>query len=285
VYSPLGGEESAVRRRAGKRPRARKIHSDLQTYIEERIREDWSPEQISGRLNRFGNRKSKISYVSIYRHIYREALLSNSDLYLHLRRRHKRRKRHEKRSYNVLFLHQLKNVNACSIENRPRIVEKRHRIGDYERDLIRGRETRGFVLTIVDRASRLIRLASLKEKTAQATHEATVQSLHGLGPVHTLTNDNGSEFFEHVKTAQDLNTKIYFAHPYSSWERGTIENSNGLIRQYLPKEMNFNTIDRETLTAIENRMNHRPRKCLGYKTPFEVYSAALSKDASVALAV
>jgi IS30 family transposase len=286
-YSARGAHERAVRCRANKRPRVRKIQGDLKKYIEEKLNDDWSPEQIAGRLELQSSRRSKapVSALTIYRHVYSEALHdSRSTLYLHLRRRHKRRKKQHRIGLNTLRLHELKNRNTVSIANRPKVVDRRKRAGDYERDLIRGSETKGFVLTVVDRASRFTRLAQLPEKTAQATHEATVRLLSEAGSIRSLTNDNGSEFFEHEKTSKALAAPIYFAHPYCSWERGTVENTNGLIRQYLPKSMSFEQITPGLLLSIEHKLNSRPRKCLGFHTPFEANDALQAKR-RVALAV
>ncbi len=283
-YSPKGAHELALRRRTLKRPRGRRIQGKLRVYIEEKLRADWSPEQIAGRIKMGSKGKAAcVSFLSIYRYVYEDALYRNGDLYRHLRTSRKRRKKQQKMGLNSYTLHQLKTLNTASISQRPAIVEKRKRFGDFERDLIRGVENRHFVLSVVDRASRKTYLADLPRKTAEATHEATVHLLRDA-PIHTITNDNGSEFFEHEKTAQELNAKVYFAHPFSSWERGTNENMNGLIRQYLPKNYNFEDVTEAKLKWIETRLNRRPRKCLGYKTPLEV-EAKLKKRLGVALAV
>lgn len=285
IYSPLASDEQAVRRRSSKRPRTERIQGKLKLYVEEKTRLDWSPEQIRGRILRQTPRSKAavVSVATIYRYIYREALYRQGTLYTHLRRGQKRPKKQRQLSLNRLSLRDLPRPSLVSILSRPKIVEKRSRIGDYERDLIRGLENRHFVLTLVDRTTRFTRLAYLHEKTAHATHEATVRLLRDE-PVKTLTNDNGSEFYDYRKTSASLQAPVYFAEPYCSWQRGTNENTNGLIRQYLPKKMNFFQVPPEQIKTVETRLNHRPRKCLGYRTPSEVHET-LRKRSSVALAV
>jgi len=239
-----------------------KLVGAIEKEVIELLKLQWSPEQISGRLRR---EKTKISHESIYQYIFKNAK-GGGDLYLNLRRHRKYRRTHESSR-------RLKNcgirVNQAWIEERPKVVEKRSRLGDYERDLVLGKNSR--ILTIVDRRSRLTKIGKLERHTSNDTHFETLRLLQNL-PVRTITNDNGPEFGLHDLTAKELKAKIYFARPYCSWQRGTNENTNGLIRQYYPKGTDFSKITNEDIVALEMLLNTRPRKTLGYKTPLEVHT-------------
>lgn len=231
--------------------------------IELLINLDWSPEQIAGRLRLEGG--LTISPEWIYRHIY-EDKAEGGDLWLHLRCRKQRRKRYGTYSRRG----QLR--DRVSIDERPVIVDQRSRRGDWEGDTIIGGGQSGVLISLVDRKSTFVLIEKLLRKTADKTRQAVTEL---LGPhretTHTLTLDNGKEFAEHGAIARELGVDVYFAHPYSSWERGTNENTNGLIRQYFPKKHDFTSITDEEVAHIMNRLNHRPRKKLGFKTPYEVF--------------
>ncbi len=159
-----------------------------------------------------------------------------------------------------------------SIDERPAIVDTRQRLGDWEVDTIIGKGHRQAIVSLTERKSRLALLRKVERKTAQAVANAVIELLKSL-PVrtHTITADNGKEFADHERIARNLRTDVYFAHPYSSWERATNENMNGLIRQYFPKKRNFATITQQEIEFAMDRLNNRPRKCLGFKTPNEVF--------------
>ncbi|MGH8402183.1 MAG: IS30 family transposase, partial [Gammaproteobacteria bacterium] len=231
--------------------------------VERLIRQEWSPVEIRDRLIKEGARP--ISHEWIYQHLYRDKQ-AGGRLYRSLRCQRQRRKRYgppERRG-------QLK--NRVSIDARPQRVERRDRIGDWEGDTLIGRHHRGVLVSWVERKSGYTVLAALPRRTAQAFREVTVKLLRPFkARVHTLTLDNGTEGAEHERIAQSLATRVYFAHPYCSWERGTNENTNGLIRQYFPKRRNLTTVTHKELDHAMQRLNHRPRKRLGFKTPHEVF--------------
>jgi IS30 family transposase len=227
------------------------------------LRFDLSPEQVSDWLkDNFG---LQISHEWIYQYILRDKQ-TGGDLHCHLRCQKKRRKRYG--SYD----RRGKLKNRVSIDERPAIVDARQRLGDWEVDTIIGKRHRHAIVSLTERKSRLALLRKVERKTAQDVADAVIELLKSL-PVrtHTITADNGKEFADHERIAHDLRTNVYFAHPYSSWERGSNENMNGLIRQYFPKKRSFVTITQQEIEFVMNRLNNRPRKCLGFKTPNEVF--------------
>ena len=256
--------------------KAIKMTSELRAFIAARIREDWSPEQITGRLKREGG--ECISHERIYQFIG-EDKASGGDLWTHLRWSHiQRRKRYGKHDRRGEI------KGRRSIEKRSRKVKKRKRIGDLERDLVIGTNHKGALLTFVDRKSRMSFAVKVNTKSAKEVHKATLKIMRPLKTIlSTITNDNGQEFASHKKTEKRLRVKIYFTHPYSSFERGTNENTNGLIRQYFPKKKtDFRKVKSREITTMNKKLNSRPRKCLGYKTPLEVFKKELRKMKNVA---
>jgi len=188
------------------------------------------------------------------------------NLYRHLRCQKQRRKRYGSYSRRG----QLK--NRVSIDQRPAIVASRSRLGDWELDTIIGKGHKQAIVSITERKSRLTLIHKVERKTASNVTRAILKLLKPIaGRVHTLTSDNGKEFAGHETIAKGLGTRFFFAHPYASWERGLNENTNGLIRQYLPKHRNFTTITQAEINQVMNKLNNRPRKCLGIKTPNQVF--------------
>ncbi len=162
--------------------------------------------------------------------------------------------------------------NRLSIEDRPAIVDERKRIGDWEADTVIGKNHRQAIVSIVERKTGFTLIQKVERKTAQAVSQAMIALLKPyLRQVHTITSDNGREFAGHEEIAATLKADFYFAHPYASWERGTNENTNGLIRQYFPKNRDFTTITQQEIDAAMERLNNRPRKRLGYQTPTQVF--------------
>ena len=162
--------------------------------------------------------------------------------------------------------------NRVSIEARPQVVETKRRVGDWEADTIIGTAHRGAILSLVERKSKLVRLSKVIRNTAEAVAAASLALLGKVAArVHTITSDNGREFAAHERIAAGLEARFYFAHPYSSWERGLNENTNGLVRQYFPKKSDFSKITDKQVNKVVERLNNRPRKTLGYKTPNEVF--------------
>lgn len=240
-----------------------KITGCFSKRIDELLEQKWSPEQISGRLRL---EDIRICHETIYQYVFRNKKL-RGELWKNLRR--KRRYR-----YSRMILKRLKTLgkrtNRRWIDQRDKIVEQRLRKGDYERDLMLGKRGGPLLLTIVDRASRFTKIGLLEKVDAVLAHELTVKLLKGQ-TVHTLTNDNGPEFSMHWLTERILRAKVYFAYPYRSWEKGTNENTNGLLRTYFPKGTDFTAISQEIIKSVESQLNSRPRKCLDFRTPYEVH--------------
>jgi len=232
-------------------------------HVERLIRFDLSPEEASARL--LQEQGIRISTEWIYLYIY-EDKARGGDLHKHLRGQKRYRKRYasgkDRRG-------QLK--NRVSIDKRPAVVDRKSRLGDWEGDTIIGGGRRGALVSLVERKSSFTLIGKLARKTAGQTRDAATELLEPLKDlVHTITLDNGKEFAFHEEIAKSLDAEVYFAHPYSSWERGLNENTNGLIRQYFPKKHDFTTITDDEIAEAEYRLNHRPRKKLGFKTPYEV---------------
>jgi len=238
--------------------------------IETKLRLDWSPEQISGWLQRLY--AIQVSHEWIYQHILVDKQ-AGGELYRHLRCQKKRRKRYG--SYD----RRGKLPNRVSIEERPVIVEQRQRIGDWEVDTIVGKGHHQGIVTLIERKSRFALLSKVEQRTADQVSNAMIDLLLPVSDrLHTITADNGKEFAEHERVAHELQVDFFFAHPNAAWERGANENMNGLVRQYIPKKRNFASVTNFELIHIMKRLNHRPRKCLDFMSPFEVFF-----DQSVAL--
>jgi len=239
----------------------------VETFVREKLLEDWSPEQISGYVKKEG--LFSISHERIYQFILSDKQ-KGGELYKHLRHQHKKyRKRYgsPKRQGPI--------KNRIFIDDRPSIVNEKKRIGDWEIDTIIGKNHQQAIVTIVERVSKKAVLKKVSAKTAQLVSDATITGLKRFSDcVLTITGDNGSEFAHHQKISESLGTDFYFAHPYASWERGLNENTNGLIRQYLKKGADFHGVTDKELEMIMDRLNNRPRKLLGYATPNEVFSQA-----------
>jgi IS30 family transposase len=240
--------------------------------IEHLLCKEWSPEQISLWLKK-GNRLT-ISHEWIYQRILQDKCHGGT-LYRHLRCQKQRKKRYgayERRGQIP---------NRISIEERPAIVERRERLGDWELDTIIGKGHKQVIVSITERKSRLSLISKVATKGAEEVKEAVLTLLKPLAEhVHTITSDNGKEFTRHETIAQTLNADFYFAHPYASWERGLNENTNDLIRQYFPKAHDFTTITHKEIQTVMDKLNNRPRKSLGMKTPNQVF---FSIDSPVAL--
>jgi len=236
------------------------------------IREDWSPEQITGHLKDIG--EPSVSPEWIYQHIYADKR-NGGDLHTRLRCQKQRRKRYgsiERRG-------QIK--NRISIEKRPAIVDLRSRIGDWEADTVIGKQGHSVLVTLVERKTRFTVAIKAVNKTARAVTDAICDYLKPYQErVLTLTYDNGREFAYHEEIARELAAEGFFAHPYHSWERGLNENTNGLIRQYIPKGKDIDDLSDEDVAEIIKKINKRPRKCLGFKTPNQLF---LDTDQPVAL--
>ena len=256
------------------RRRQRRSRNQPQTWrlVAEKLRADWSPEQISGWLCRNGHELVSHPVMNTLGHdewIYQYVLAdkrAGGDLHTHLRCQKKRRKRYggyDRRG---------KLPNRISIDQRPDIVAQRERLGDWEVDTVLGRGRREAIVTLTERKSRLALLHRVERRTADQVTQAILTMLKPFAAhVHTLTADNGKEFAQHETVATELDLDFYFAHPYAAWERGANENMNGLVRQYLPKQSYFTTVSVRDLDTIMHKLNHRPRKCLDFLSPFQVF--------------
>jgi len=260
-YRPKQAHKRCVQRRLHKsQPR---IAQTTWYLIEHLLREQWSPEQISLWLRQHAD--ISVSHEWVYQHVLADKQFGGA-LYRNLRCQKQRKKRYGAYSRRGCI------PNAISIEERPTIVDKRCRLGDWELDTVIGKNHHQALVTLVERKSKLTLIAKVANKTAEAVSKAIIRLLKPLSPwVHTLTADNGREFSRHQKIAKALNAKFYFAHPFASWERGLNENTNGLIRQYFPKKHDFKTITQQQIKRVMDKLNNRPRKCLGIKTPNQVF--------------
>jgi IS30 family transposase len=263
-YRPAQAQRLAAERQANK-PRSLKMSAVMRAYIDEMIREEHSPEQIAGAMKTDPKCPGPpVSHETIYKHIYADKA-ADGDLYTHLRQRHKKRKPRRDQPDRRGRIR-----NRVGIEEREVVVETRERIGDWEADLVCGAKSTGYLVTLVERKSRYTRIGFTKGKTAE---EVTAEIVRLLTDevVETITFDNGKEFAGHEQIARRLGCKCYFADPYSSWQRGLNENTNGLIRQYFPKGMSLKRVGWEQIWFVEARLNSRPRKCLDFKPPDVAY--------------
>ena len=258
-YRPKQANEKALARR--KRKTQARISAEIWVLVEKELREDWSPEQVSGRLKKSG---FSVSHERIYQYVYADKRAGGT-LWKHFRHPKKYRKRAGGRDRRG------KISNRRSIEERPAIVEERSSIGHWEADLIVAKNHQGVALTLTERKSRFTLLRSFPSKHAEPITQGIIELLKWDKRLKSITFDNGKEFAGHKEIALALNTDCYFAHPYSSWERGTNENANGLIRQYFPKDYNLKKVSMEEEVMVMDKLNTRPRKCLDFMTPYEVF--------------
>lgn len=272
-YRPKQAHARSKFRAAQNGPR---VAAETWAIVAVKLAETWSPEQISGHLK--VNGQATVSHEAIYQHIYADKRAGGT-LHRALRCQKVRRKRYGGRERRGTI------PNQVSIDLRPAVVAERGRFGDWEGDLVIGAGQKQALVTLNERTSRYTLIAHVPKKTAQAVSDAMVSMLTPFAAcVHTLTTDNGKEFAQHERIAKQLGADFFFAHPYASWERGANENMNGLIRQFFPKKMAFESITLGDIELAMHRLNHRPRKCLGFKTPHEVFMKQLhSRHNAVAL--
>lgn len=277
-YMAINAQCYANRRKknTNKRKLEKLANKELVEYVEDKLEKSWSPEQIAGRLKEHPPDKIKkckdktISYESIYGYIY-NGQGRFGGLYQNLRRKQPKRKR---RFYRKIRHNTIK--NRISIKDRENIANNRKRIGDWETDSVvfSGKS----ILSIqVERRSRLCRFHKCDDKTALASEKALRKSIGSLPSKLwlTITRDNGSENVLHHKT----NVSSYFCDPYKSWQKGSVENLNGLAREYFPKRSNLDIVSKKQIYLIQEKLNNRPRKCLSYSTPNEVVAIELEKGA------
>lgn len=259
-YKAKGAQAYVNGRREHLSTFVRKIDGPLEEAITSKLRLGWSPQLISARLKL--ETQWHVSHETIYKWIYGLAPAYK----VCLRRRGKRQKRggkYRKRTFGP--------EPRKSIEQRELAADQRLEFGHWERDLIIGNISGHALLVIVDRKSRRTLIRRVESKACEEVNAATTSMLRGE-ICHSITNDNGIEFGQPKDLENSLDIAVYFAHPYSSWERGTVENTNGLIRQFYPKKTNFNDISDESIASMQNNLNGRPRKMFGYRSPDEITS-------------
>jgi IS30 family transposase len=262
-YRPALAHQSA-RSRQTQRRNALEFNPQQWSHVDAYLRLGLSPQQISGRL--LLEHALHISHECIYQHVYQDKA-EGGDLVSLLRCQKVRRKRYASGQERRGML-----KNRVSIEQRPAVVDKRSRIGDWEGDTVIGKGHQGVLVTLVERKSRYTLASQLDSRHSDKVTQAIIELLRPHKPqCKTLTFDNGKEFAEHAFIAKCLDAMVYFAHPYCSWERGLNENHNGLLRQYFPKKTNLLKVTQDEVNEAVYRLNHRPRKCLGYLTPHEVF--------------
>ncbi|QQY83013.1 IS30 family transposase [Tamlana sp. s12] len=254
-------------------------YKSLKFYVYKGLLKGWTPEQISGRIKiKYPNDKMmSISHEAIYRHIYLtpQGALNKKLIKLLTRKKTRRRPIKKVRGKGS------KIPNQVSIDSRPKHIDLRNEIGHWEGDLIIGKGQKSAIGTIVERKSRYTLIVKLKSRKADEVAKMFSKKLKQLNEKlrKSMTYDNGIEMAKHQYITQKTGMKIYFAHPYSSWERGTNENTNGIIRRDLPKGTDFNVISEKQLLILEQKLNNKPRKIIGFKTPKEVLDFELKNVA------
>jgi len=272
VYWHQGAHEQALKRRKQPRHYRRHAHAPLVSYVEQSLRAEWSPDVITAKLKMDypNDIRMRVSIETVYRWVYRDAS-QGGQLFSCLCRCHKKRRRQHRYGTGRGLI-----PGRVSIHLRPDLVATRQRFGDWEGDTVEGAKGSGNITTHVERKSRYLIAGKLINKTATVTAQAATAAFRRIPKAlrHTLTLDNGREFARFHDIEKDTGLTVYFADPYSAWQRGTNENTNGLLRRYFPKGMDFKDVTEKSLADAVKKLNHRPRKCLGYRTPHDVFQEA-----------
>ena len=262
VYCHNVAQQQATQRRCDAKHSL--LTEDNWTYVRSLLQQKWSPEQISGWLKSHPDVGFYVSDQWIYEYVNADRS-NGGTVYQHLRRAGKPYKKGGRKAYRG------KIKDRIDISARPDIINERLRLGDWEVDSVIGRLNQSSIVTIVERVSRYTAIINVISKEAEIVSQAIIDRMKSASvPIYSMTGDNGTEFSDHQKISEALGIDFYFAHPYSSWEKGTNENTNGLIRQYFPKGTDFSSISQAMLGKVETELNHRSRKCLNYQTPYEV---------------
>lgn len=277
-YAPRLAHERALIKRKNRGRTERLKNNKIREYVVFHLKKRWSPEQISNTIK--GAIGETISHEAVYQYVYAqinrngwgELRSGREDLRPYLRRRRKRRIPKGARRCQRIF-----KPKGASIDLRPKVVERKNRLGDWESDTVESVNHKPGINTLVERKSGLVLITKLSDKTSQTTASAISNRLNALPhrAKRTMTFDNGPENSDWQRLEKLINIKTFFAHAYHSWERGANENANSLIRDYFPKKTDFTTISDKKLSFVERELNTRPRKRLGWKTPLEVFSVAL----------
>ena len=250
-----------IRRRREQKRRALKPDTEEWNYIVDKLNRFWSPEAICGYWKKQFPDRKPLCWSTIYRYIKQKSF-SDISPKKNLRRRGKRRVSRDS-NYNTIHPDRL-------ITQWPDAIKQRTQIGDWEGDTVYGSVGKGALVTMVDRKSRFLCAGLLDSRSASETKDVIIKVLYDK-PVKSISLDNGSEFSEFRVFEKELNTAVYFAEPHKPWQRGTNENTNGLIRFFFPKGFDFRTITQEDVDYVVNLINNRPRKVLGWKSPAEVF--------------
>ena len=279
-YRPRLADDRAKRKRKSRGRKLRLKNQFIRRYVITNLKAGLSPEQIAGRMH-LEHPSESVSHEAIYQYIYShvhrqgwgELKTGYHDLRKYLKRRHKRRGQRGGRSVQRVF-----RPKGPSIDDRPREVETRRTIGHWETDSVISRKSKVGLNTLVERKTGLVFITKIENTTALCTKNTVIKRLSALPKEarKSATSDNGSENFLYDEVELSLDILWFFAHPYHSWERGTNENTNGLIRWYFPKGTDFATISDETIKDVEDALNSRPRKRLGWKTPLEAFNESVA---------
>ena len=264
-YSANAAHQVSVNKRMyASRGSNKKMYDDVKVLIDKYIGEQFSPEQTSAILKI--RNEVNISHVSIYQYVAADKR-TGGELHTHLRFYHTGRRRVK---YGTKYKGRI--ADRVSISQRPKIVDEKIRVGDFEIDTIVGGNQKGAITTAVDRVTYLSKISIPTTKEAAAVEAELIRILSPIkDKIITITSDNGFEFSNHKNISKSLECDYYFCHPYSSWERGLNEYTNGLIRQYIPKGTSFENITKEYIQMVEDKLNNRPRKALNWLTPNEAF--------------
>jgi IS30 family transposase len=267
-YYPARAQALADRRRRQSKSPWKMEDPEIAKYVKDHLKLRWSPEQIAGRMeeDHVEDSQMRISHETIYDWIRNDKQRGGRWRTFLRQSGKKRRKRYGTGDNRG------KIKGRVDIDERPKEVDEKQRLGDWEGDTVEGAKGSGYLTTMVDRKSQYLVLGRAKTKQARVVRRVIECGFrrHGTLPCETVTLDNGKEFAEHEQLGENLGGDVYFAKPYHSWERGLNENTNGLLRQYFPKGMDFSKITTYQLRKVENEINNRPRKTLGYRAPQEV---------------
>lgn len=281
-YSAMLAQKATERR--AKLTNKRKLDKDdlLRQYVENRLKDGWSPEQIAGRLKYHPPPKLKgrfISHEHIYRYIYAGAMTESGQRWYHSLRRGqpRRQKWYSRKSHRLLI------PDRVSIRERPAVVDNKQRLGDWEVDLLCFGRQKQAVSVHYERKSRFAHLHKVSRHTAEETTDAIAVSVESLPDTlwRTITFDNGGENVGHVRLKDEYGLKTYFCDPYKSWQKGGVENMNGLLRQYLPRKTNLAEVGHETISLVQGRLNNRPRRGLQFRTPNEIINQHINQNGAL----
>ena len=263
IYDPKKAQHKAYVSRKYSKYQGMKVHEDrkLESYVQEKLALDWSPEEISGRIKYVDRQIKYVSAKGIYKYVY--------SVFGRLVEKFLRYKNKSKKGGNHIKATELK--DRVFIQYRPKIIEKRRRFGDWEGDfIVSGKNGSGALLVLVERKTRYVIIRKLLSRDTATVNAAIYEMTGCVVCFNSLTIDNDISFRKHAALSKMLNAPVYFCQPYHSWEKGTVENMNKWIRQYVPKKTDISKLTDERVKFVESRLNNRPRKCLKFRTPFEV---------------